>query len=130
MGDQPADRPAPPDLPAYVLNPLERQSSDRLERVASYAQELAAWKRAQHERETAQRQAAEAISDDERTALANRDISTDPADYEDVPSGAYITIKTTKQTSDRAYRYYYWQWREGETWENQYIGPVGSEPDS
>jgi len=124
MADQPADPPEPPDLPAYLLDPLERQSPDRLERVASYAQELAAWKRAQHERDTAQRRAAEAISDDERAGLDDRGISTNPEDYEDVPSGAYITIKTTKQTSDRAYRYYYWQWREGETWENEYIAPV------
>jgi len=124
VADQPADRPAAPDLPAYLLDPLERQSPDRLERVASYAQELAAWKRAQHERDTAQRRAAEAISDDERAGLDDRGISTNPEDYEDVPSGAYITIKTTKQTSDRAYRYYYWQWREGETWENEYIAPV------
>jgi len=129
MADQPADRPAPLDLPAYLLDPLERQSPERLKRVASYAQTLAAWKRAQHERDTAQRQAAEAITDDERAGLDDRDISTEPEDYEAVPSGAYITIKTTKRTSDRAYRYYYWQWREGETWENQYIGPVESEPD-
>jgi hypothetical protein len=93
MADQPADPPEPPDLPAYLLDPLERQSPDRLERIASYAQALAAWKRAQHERDTAQRQAAEAISDDERAGLDDRGISTDPEDYEAVPSGAYITIK-------------------------------------
>jgi len=130
MADQPADRPVPPDLPAYLLDPLERQSPDRLEHVASYAQTLAAWKRPQDERDTAQRQAAEAISDDERADLDDRGISTDPAEYEAVPRGAYITIKTTKRTSDRAYRYYYWQWREGESWENEYIGPVDSEHDS
>jgi len=124
MADQPADPPEPPDLPAYLLDPLERQSPDRLERIANYAEKLAAWKRAQDERDTAQRQAAEAISDDERTALADRDISTDPKDYEAVPSGAYITIKTTKRMSDRTYRYYYWQWREGNTWKNEYIAPV------
>ncbi|MFC5973948.1 hypothetical protein ACFPYI_21710 [Halomarina salina] len=61
-------------------------------------QTLATWKRSQDERETAQRQAVKAISDDERAGLDDRGISTDPADYDDVPSGAYITIKTTKQT--------------------------------
>ena len=119
-----ADHPATPDLPRYLLDPLERQSPERLETVATYARALAAWKREQQDRETAQRQADEAISDEDRTALADRDISTDPEDYEEVPSGAYITIKTTKQTSERSYQYYYWQWRDSDTWKNQYIAPV------
>jgi hypothetical protein len=127
MADQPADPPTSPDLPQYLLDPLERQSPERLEMVATYASALAAWKREYKDRETAQRQAEEMISDEERVALAERDISTDAADYDDVPSGAYITIKTTKRTSDRAYRYYYWQWREGDTWKNEYIAPVDAE---
>lgn len=45
----------------------------------------------------------------DRAALEERGVSTDPTDYEAVPtSGAYITVKTTKQTSETAYRYYYW----------------------
>ena len=119
-----ADQPATPDLPRYLLDPLERQPPKRLETVATYARALAAWKREQQDRETTQRQADEAISDEDRTALADRDISTDPEDHEEVPSGAYITIKTTKQTSERSYQYYYWQWRDGDTWKNQYIAPV------
>ena len=124
MADQLADHPAPPDLPQYLLDPLERQSPERLQTVARYASALAAWKREQQDCETVQQQADEMISDKDRTALADRGISTDPGDYEEVPSGAYITIKTTKQTSERAYRYYYWQWREGNTWKNEYIAPV------
>jgi hypothetical protein len=127
MADQSADPPTSPDLPQYLLDPLERQSPERLEMVATYASALAAWKRERQDRQTAQRQAEEMISDEDRAALAERDISTDAADYDDVPSGAYITIKTTKRTSDRAYRYYYWQWREGDTWKNEYIAPVDAE---
>jgi len=53
--------------------------------------------------------------------LDEREISTDPDDYEDVPtSGAYITVKETKP----GYRYYYFQWREEDTWKNEYIAPV------
>jgi hypothetical protein len=67
--------------------------------------------------EAEQRQADAAVDEDE---LENISASTDPADYKDVPDGAYITIKETKP----GYRYYYWQWREGNSWKNEYIGPV------
>ena len=39
---------------------------------------------------------------------------------EDVPAGAYVTVKETKP----GYKYYYWQWRDGDSWKNEYIGPV------
>jgi hypothetical protein len=41
------DRPQRPDLPAYVLEPLDRQSPGDLETVARYARALADWKRSQ-----------------------------------------------------------------------------------
>ncbi len=63
----------------------------------------------------------EAIDD-----LEKRGFETDPDAYEDVPSKAYITIKETKP----GYHYYYWQWREGDSWANEYIGPVTSDTDS
>ncbi len=114
-------KPSAPDLPAYVIDPLESQSPDRLELIAKYASDLAAWKRAKHDRELKQKQAEEAIDTDELEALEERDISTDSNDYENVPSsGAYITIKETKP----GYHYYYWQWRDGDSWENEYVGPV------
>ncbi|WP_114579220.1 hypothetical protein [Saliphagus sp. LR7] len=116
------DKPEPPDLPKTLLNPLERQSPDRLDEVSAYARELARWKRAKREQELAEARKRESISDDEQAELEARGISTDPADYDDVTaSGAYITIKETKP----GYKYYYWQWRSGEdSWENQYIAPV------
>lgn len=58
--------------------------------------------------------------------LEERGFETDPESYEDVPSKAYITIKETKP----GYQYYYWQWREGDSWANEYIGPITSESDS
>lgn len=116
------EKPAPPDLPKTLLKPLERQPPDRLDQVSEYAEQLARWKRAEHERETAETRARESISEKEQTELEERGISTDPNDYDDVaPSGAYITIKETKP----GYKYYYWQWRSGsESWANKYIAPV------
>lgn len=115
------EEPPDPDLPTYLLEPLQKQSPEKLEVVTDYAAELAAWKRQQREATLEERRAAESIDEDERNDLEERGISTDPADYEEVPdSGAYITIKETKP----GYHYYYFQWREGGSWKNEYIAPV------
>ena len=128
MSKEPSGRPPAPDIPKYLREPLEKQSSERLETIAAYAQELAEWKRQQRQDELKQRRAEEEVDEEQLAELEDRDVSTDPAEYEDVPvSGAYITIKTTKQTSKKEYRYYYWQWREGDSWKNEYIAPVNSQ---
>lgn len=125
MSKEPSGKPPAPDIPKYLREPLEKQPSERLETVAAYAQELAEWKRQQRQDELKQRRAEEEVDGEQLAELEDRDVSTDPAEYEDVPvSGAYITIKTTKQTSKKEYRYYYWQWREGDSWKNEYIAPV------
>jgi hypothetical protein len=113
--------PPEPNLPSYLLEPLQKQSPEKLEVVAEYASELAVWKRQQREAELEDRRAEEEIDEEDREELQERDISTDPSDYEDVPSsGAYITVKETKP----GYHYYYFQWREGDSWKNEYIAPV------
>ena len=125
MGEEESTKPPAPDLPKYLREPLEKQSSERLEEVASYATELAKWKRQQRQDELERRRAAEEVGEEDLEDLEEREISTDPKDYDDVPaSGAYITVKTTKQTGERSYRYFYWQWREGDSWKNEYIAPV------
>jgi hypothetical protein len=125
MDDEFTGKPSTPDLPKYLREPLEKQSPERLETVAAYAQELAKWKRQQRQDELERRRAEEEVDEEQLEALEDREVSTDPADYEDVPaSGAYITIKTTKQIDQKEYRYYYWQWREGNSWKNEYIAPV------
>ncbi|MWV38813.1 hypothetical protein [Natrialba sp. INN-245] len=114
-------KPSAPDLPAYVLDPLESQSPKRLELVSEYAANLATWKRAKQKRELEEKRDEEEIDEEDLEDLEDRDISTDPKDYEEVPaSGAYITIKETKP----GYHYYYWQWRDGDSWKNEYVGPV------
>jgi hypothetical protein len=127
MSEEPLGKPPAPDLPKYLREPLEKQSPERLETVATYAQELADWKRQQHQDELERRRAEEEIDGEQLADLEEREVSTDPADYEDVPaSGAYITVKTTKKTSEKNYRYFYWQWREGDSWKNEYIAPVNA----
>ncbi len=92
-----------------------------LEEIAAYATALAEWKRTKRALEVEEKRSQEAIDESELESLEERDLSTDPEDYQNVPSsGAYITIKETKP----GYQYYYWQWREGESWKNEYIAPV------
>jgi len=124
--DNTGDRPPQPDLPAYLLDPLERQSPTALDRVARYAIALAAWKRDERAVEE-RRDEDDAVGDHHLAALRSRGISTDPEEYDGVSaSGAYVTIKETKP----GYRYYYWQWRDGDVWKNEYIAPVDSTDES
>ncbi|WP_435361919.1 hypothetical protein [Haloarchaeobius sp. DFWS5] len=127
MSKQPPEKPSPPDVPSYARDPLERQSPSTLEDIAAYAKSLAVWKREQRDGEFARQRASEEIGDAALVALEKRGISTDTAEYDDVPStGAYITVKETKP----GYRYYYWQWRDGDAWKNEYIAPVGTDRES
>lgn len=120
----PPDRPTPPDLPTYLLDPLERQSPSRLAEVAAYATALAAWKRAEQQTDARRKRTMDAVDEDTLEHLDDRGVSMDPNDYDAVPaSGAYVTVKETKP----GYHYYYWQWRAGDTWENEYIAPVDPE---
>lgn len=118
-------KPPAPELPKDLREPLEKQTAERLEEVSIYAADLADWKRQQNREEFEYQQAEEEIDEEELENLNEREISTSSEDYEDVPSsGAYITIKTTKETEKTSYKYYYWQWREDESWKNEYIAPV------
>ncbi|WP_337653100.1 hypothetical protein [Halomontanus rarus] len=78
MASDDPSKPSAPDLPAYLQEPLERQSPDRLESIADYATELAAWKRRKREYELEQKRAEEAVDDEELKDLEEREIATDP----------------------------------------------------
>lgn len=87
---------------------------------------MAEWKREQRHTELERRQAVEEVDEAELEELEERDVSTDPGEYEEVPaSGAYITAKEPKD----GYQYYYWQWRDGDSWKNKYIAPVNPKRD-
>ena len=119
------ERPSGPNLPAHVRDAVDELSVEELEDLADYAQALADWKREQPPAspDTAPE---DAVDDDVVEDLEGQGVSVDPDDYDDVPAtGAYITVKEPKQ----GYRYYYWQWRDGDTWKNEYIAPVNPKGD-
>jgi len=98
--------PTPPaELPIDVVDTLDDYSPELLRNVARYAEELAEYR---------EREARLAEEDDEA------EIKERPDDLpDDVPSKATITIKEINDN-----RYYYWQWREGDTVTSKYKGPV------
>ena len=119
------ERPSGPNLPAHVRDAVDELSVEELEDLADYAQALANWKREQlpASPDTAPE---DAVDDDVVEDLEGQGVSVDPDDYDDVPAtGAYITVKEPKQ----GYRYYYWQWRDGDSWKNEYIAPVNPKGD-
>jgi hypothetical protein len=101
--------PTPPaELPTEIVNTLNSYSSDQLQHVARYAEELAEHKT----REARLEGESDADEIDER-----------PDDLpDDVPSKATITIKEINDN-----RYYYWQWRDGEKIRSKYKAPVNPE---
>ncbi|NHN61632.1 MULTISPECIES: hypothetical protein [Halorussus] len=121
MSDEP---PTPPsELPADVVERLDGYSPEHLRHIASYAEELA------EHREREARLAAEAGADEAGADEAGADeaeadeVGEEPEDLpDDVPSRATITIKEINDN-----RYYYWQWREGDTVTSKYKGPVDSD---
>ncbi|ELZ21055.1 hypothetical protein C475_18893 [Halosimplex carlsbadense 2-9-1] len=98
--------PSPPaNLPTEIVNTLNEATSEHLRDVASYAEALAEYK----EREARLEEEADSAGVEER-----RDDLPD-----DVPAKATITIKEINDN-----RYYYWQWREGDSVTSKYKGPV------
>jgi len=98
--------PDPPDeVPADIVSKLDERSPEVLRQIARFAEELAEHR----EREV---RLAE-IDEDEEVEERPEDLP------DDVPSKATITIKEINDN-----RYYYWQWREGDSVTSKYKGPV------
>jgi len=98
--------PTPPaDLSTEMVDTLNSYTPEQLRYVARYAEALASHKaRGGH--------VDEKPDDDEG--------DEQPDDLpDDVPSKATITIKEINDN-----RYYYWQWRDGESVRSKYKGPV------
>ena len=101
--------PAPPaELPAEIIDTLNRYCSEQLQQVACYAEELAEHK--------AREARFKEQSNEDETEERPDDLP------DDVPSKATITIKEINDN-----RYYYWQWREGEKIKSKYKSPVNPE---
>ncbi|PHQ37509.1 hypothetical protein DJ69_16685 [Halorubrum persicum] len=101
--------PTPPeDLPTEIVDRLNSYSPTRLRYVARYAEALASHK------------ARGAELDKESADDEDKEQPDDLPD--DVPAKATITVKEINNN-----RYYYWQWREGESVKSRYKGPVDSD---
>ncbi|WP_254547325.1 hypothetical protein [Halomarina pelagica] len=101
-----SEPPTPPsELPPDVRDTLDEGSPELLRDIAGYAEELAEYR----EREAHLAEEVENVEIDDR-----------PEDLPaDVPAKATITIKEINDN-----RYYYWQWRDGDTIRSRYKGPV------
>lgn len=118
------ERPPAHDVPGHLQDLVDELSVEELEDLADYAQALADWKRGRSPA-SPDTSPEDAVDDDVVENLEEQGVSMDPDNYDDVPAkGAYITVKTTKVENGKKYNYYYWQWREGDTWKNEYIAPV------
>ena len=116
-------RPVPPDIPAYLVDGLDARSPDELDAVATYAEQLAAFKCA----DASQRNAArERKTEQYKQRLREMGEPTSPNAYEGVPDHAYINIKAGGTA-------YYWQWRTGSgedaDWDYKYITAVEDDAD-
>ena len=98
--------PSPPaNLPTEIVDALNEATPEHLRDAASYAEALAEHK----EREARLEEEAD-----------DADVEERPDDLpDDVPAKATITIKEINDN-----RYYYWQWREGDSVTSKYKGPV------
>jgi len=106
--------PTPPAvLPTELVDTLNGWTPDQLRSVARYAEALA-----EHKSRTARREAESGESGEAESDGDGNDERLDDRP-EDVPSKATITVKTINDN-----RYYYWQWRDGETVTSKYKGPV------
>jgi hypothetical protein len=101
--------PTPPaELPAEIIDTLNEYSPEQLRHVAHYAEELAEYK-AREDR--LDEESEEEEMEERPDALPD-----------EVPSKATVTIKEINDN-----RYYYWQWREGDTVTSKYKGPVNAD---
>ena len=92
------------NLPTDLVNTLHESTPERLQNVATYAEELAEHKEREARIEEEHQDHAEKRADDLP---------------DDVPDKATVTIKEINDN-----RYYYWQWREGDKVTSKYKGPV------
>jgi hypothetical protein len=103
------DPPTPPaELPTKIIDTLNEYSPEQLQHVAQYAERLAEHKtREDHLDEESE----------------EKEMEEHPDNLPDgVPSKATITIKEINDN-----RYYYWQWRDGDTVTSKYKGPVNAD---
>jgi hypothetical protein len=114
---------APSSLPAYVRDPVERQSATRLRELADWADQLADWK---------ERDAKRALTDppnpDAGEMINEETVDAADIDHEDIPSNASVNIYAYKVPCGPGcdgcpHGPYRWgKWRDGDTVRTIYLG--------
>ena len=108
-------------LPKYLVEGVEKQSPDRLRRLAEYAEQMADYKEEKAQRDLEERAEQDVdTTPDEWDADEWEDVVDDARDEGDVPPGKGTL--TTKTIDGRDY--YYLQWRAGSKIKSQYVAPV------
>jgi hypothetical protein len=107
-----SDPPAPDGIPEYLKSGLQSQEPETLREIAGYATSLAESKETQQNDE-----------EEEEDTQENENPSEVPDDVpDDIPAKASTVIKEINDN-----RYYYWQWREGDSVKSKYKGPVNAD---
>jgi hypothetical protein len=119
---EPLVRPQPAgSLPKYLVEGVEKQSPDRLRRLAEYAEQMADYKEEKAARELEERADQDVdTTPDDWNEDEWEDVVVDAREEADLASGKGTL--TTKTIDDRDY--YYLQWREGDNIKSQYVAPV------
>jgi hypothetical protein len=119
---EPLIRPQPADsLPKYLVEGVEKQSPDRLRRLAEYAEQMADYKEEKAQRDLEERAEQDVdTTPDEWDADEWEDVVDDARDEADLAPGKGTL--TTKTIDGRDY--YYLQWRAGSKIKSQYVAPV------
>jgi hypothetical protein len=114
---------APSSLPAYVRNPIKRQSATRLRALADWATRLADWK---------DRDAERALDDppdpDAGEMIDEETVDAGDIDHEDIPSDASVNVYAYKVPCGPGcdgcpHGPYRWgKWRDGDTVRTIYLG--------
>jgi len=111
----------PSNLPQYLIEGVEKQSTADLRDLARYAEQMADWMEAEAQRELeAQADQSTTETPDEWDDDEWEDAVDDARDEADIPASKGTL--TTKTIDGRDY--YYLQWREGSKIKSQYVAPV------
>lgn len=119
--DQPS---APSTLPAYVRDPVKRQSATRLRALAEWATQLADWKE-----QDAERALTEQPDPDGGEITAEHVVDGAELDHEEIPASATVYIYCYKVPCGPGcdgcpHGPYQWgKWRDDDTVRTTYLGP-------
>lgn len=114
------ESPEPPgEIPKYIRDGLQKQNSDTLRAIASYANKLADYREAEAEKLLQEQGEGRPSDTPDEWEQSEWEKAVDEA-QKVVPDGKGTL--TTKTIDGRDY--YYLQWREGDAVKSKYVAPV------